>query len=283
MTTLTKSYSEIGKCTECGGTGWIDYQKPASEVTVEGNKIYEGQKGTITFARRCPSCSGGTAVIQRVKKRANIPASFYDAEFNDFDWDVYLDNDGKPIDMSLQKRFVTSFLMDFPKWSDRGIGLYIWSKTRGSGKTFLASTICNTLIKERRLTTKFVSVSNLIDLVNESRKDGTMNPIKELCECDVLVLDDIGQQNTANEWLMDILFKICDSRIQEQKITIATSNKKIYELKFDDRILDRLNRMCQMIPLPDYCVRSSEATQEKKDLFAELGLMGEPKQQKLKL
>ena len=277
MKTLTKSFSEFEKCTECGGSGWIDFQKPASEV------YGEGHKGMLNYSRRCPSCSGGTAVVQRVKKRANIPAAFYDAEFDAFDWTIYREDNGEQSDLKLQKKIVTSFLLDFQKWNERGIGLYIWSKTRGSGKTFLASTICNTLIKERRLSTKFVSVSQLIDLVNESRKTGTTNPITDLCDCDVLVLDDLGQQSSPSDWLLDILFKICDSRMQERKVTIVTSNKKLMELRLDDRILDRLNMMCQMVPLPDYCVRSTEAVREKRELLAELGIIGEPKQQRLNL
>lgn len=251
-------------CAQCDGTGFIFFQKEVPELYGEGV--------LIDYARRCPSCNGGEAVVRRAKRIAKIPESFYNAEFSDFDWTIYQDDNGKPIDLTKQQKYVTSFVKDFKAWSDKGVGLYIWSKTRGTGKTFLASAICNTLIKERHLSTKFVSVSSLIDLVQESKGTRT-NPIVELCECDILVLDDLGQQNAGNDWLMDILFRICDTRMQTKRITIVTSNKKLRELNFDDRILDRLNKMLQPIPLPDYCVRDKESSQDKIDLFASLGLM----------
>ena len=249
------------KCPKCGGLGWFLYKK---EV--------DGMPAPYEFAAACPMCNGEAAKETRKKKKANIPAAFYDAEFKDFDWTIYKDEKGEAIDLSKQQMYVTSFVNDFSDWSKKGIGLYIWSKTRGSGKTFLASAICNTLIKERHLDTKFVSVSALIDMVKDG-KDAPKHPIEELCECDVLVLDDLGQQNAGNGWLMDILFRITDSRMQDRKITIVTSNKRLQELDFDDRILDRLNRMLQPIPLPEYCVRARESNTEKMDLFASLGLM----------
>ena len=262
---------ERARCPECGGGGWIYYRAPMPE-----EPAYKGNN--IDWARRCPICNGEKAKETHRKKQANIPQAFYNAEFKDFNWTIYKDEQGNTIDLSKQQMYVTSFVNDFTDWEKKGIGLYIWSKTRGTGKTYLASAICNTLIKERHLQTRFVSVSALIDMVKEGR-DGPKHPIDELCDCDVLVLDDLGQQNGGNEWLTDILFRICDTRMQTKRITIVTSNKKLRELNFDDRILDRLNRMLQPIPLPDYCVRDRESNSEKLELFANLGLM-KPRQKR---
>ena len=274
MMNYTTKSSEA-KCPECNGNRFILFERPAEEV------YGPGFKGMVTYARKCPACNGGAAYVNTIKKQTNIPSAFYDAEYSAFNWEIYEGHD-----TSEQKRFVDSFVLDHDEWADKGIGLYIWSKMRGTGKTFLASTICNTLIKKKHVKTKFVSVSNLIDLVQES-KGSRSDPIDALCKCDVLVLDDLGQQNAGNGWLTDILFRICDSRMQDKKITIVTSNKKLWELEFDDRILDRLNQMTQMIPLPDYCVRKSEATQDKRDLFKALGLIGKkpsaPEQTELEL
>lgn len=256
---------QTARCPECGGSGWIYYKAPCPD-----EPAYKGN--LIDWGKACPLCNGEAAKETHRKKQANIPQAFYNAEFKDFNWTIYKDEQGNPIDLSKQQMYVTSFVNDFADWNKRGIGLYIWSKTRGTGKTYLASAICNTLIKERHLQTRFVSVSALIDMVKDGR-DRPKHPIDELCECDVLVLDDLGQQNGGNEWLTDILFRICDTRMQTQRITIVTSNKKLRELNFDDRILDRLNKMLQPIPLPDYCVRDRESSKAKLELFARLGLM----------
>lgn len=277
---ISQKNSSESKCPECNGNRFVLYERPAEDV------YGPGFKGLLTYARKCPICNGGTAAVSLIKKQTNIPSAFYDAEYSAFKWDIYRDDEGRPINLNKERQFVNSFILDFDDWAGKGLGLYIWSKMRGSGKTFLASAICNTLIKNRKLKTKFVSVSRLIALVNESRQLKT-DPIKELCDCDILVLDDLGQQNAGNGWLMDILFRICDERMQEKRITIATSNKKLLELSFDDRILDRLDKMMQQIPLPDYCVRRAEAQQDKRELFKALGLMGpkkrDPEQMELEL
>lgn len=274
--TYPKKSSE-SKCPECGGNRFILFERSAEDV------YGPGFKGVLSYARKCPTCNGGAAVISSIKKQTNIPSAFYDAEYSAFKWDLYKDNDGNLVKTDAQKRYVDSFLLDHDDWAQRGVGLYIWSKMRGTGKTFLASTICNTLIKNKRKKTKFVSVSKLIDLVQES-KGARTNPIDELCACDILVLDDLGQQNAGNGWLTDILFRICDERMHSRLITIATSNKQLGELDFDDRILDRLNQMMVEIPIPNCPIRQRGSNRDKRELFEELGLIGKrPKQMELEL
>jgi DNA replication protein DnaC len=161
---------------------------------------------------------------------------------------------------------------DFEKWQERGIGLYIYSKARGTGKTFLASCICNSLMVKYKLTTKFVSESDLIDLSKQDNQ-GEKNPIEVLCECKVLVIDDIGAKNTGSEWLNDILCKIIESRYQKKLVTIFTSNRKVNELRIDDRVSSRIDKISQLIPLPEYSYRNKQSHDEKVDFYKELGLM----------
>lgn len=269
----TKSSEMTTKCTQCGGNGWIVVRKPASLYYGDGN---DGVM--VDFASPCPSCNGGAVVVDHRKKKANLPSAFYDVVYEDFNWNEYIDEQGRLVDTAKQQRYVGSFLRDFQMWKERGIGLYIWSRTKGSGKTFLASALCNTLIRTEGVKPKFVSVAELIPLAKSANGDKyatsyEADPIRELIDAELLVLDDLGQNSAAFGWLSDILFRICDSRMQRRAVTIVTSNMKIKELNIDQRISDRLNRMLQMIPLPEYCVREKEANSEKIDLFTSLGLM----------
>lgn len=277
------------KCKECGGTGWITKLVPSSEAYAYDDEHKEIHRGVyedlpahmVEYAAKCPVCNGGEAVIKRKKKRANLPASFYDVKIEAFDWSIYEDDAGRRIDLTKQQQFVTSFLDNFKIWQDSGVGLYIWSKVKGNGKTFLASAICNTLIERYHVASKFVSVSELIFLEKNADKDKNAaqyatDPILELCECDVLVLDDLGQTSAGGAWLEDILFRIFDTRMQNKLITIVTSNKKIDAHQIDDRISDRMNDILQPLPLPDYKVRSAKAKDKKKALLMSLGLMGRP-------
>lgn len=264
----------MNKCKTCGGTGWLTSEKDAVPYYGEDFK-----NTTIEFARRCPDCNGGQAIVEHTKRRAQLPASMYDVEYyKDFNWDIYEDEQGNKIDLTKQQQLVELFIREYAEWKKEGIGLYIWSKTKGSGKTYLASAICNTLIKERKAKPKFVSASELINIDKSASSDKyagryDADPVAELCECDVLVLDDLGQNNTGGGWLEDILFRIFETRMQNKAITIVTSNRRIDRHEFDDRIIDRLNRIMQPIPLPDFRVRAKVANDNKRELLRRVGFM----------
>lgn len=269
MNSINNSLAQNG-CKQCSGTGWIFSYKPASDFYG-----MEAGEQLIEFVSKCPTCSGGHAVVEQRKQRAQLPASYYDAEFPDFDWLAYKDYNGNQIDCSKQQKFATSFVKDFAEWSANGIGLYIWSATKGSGKTYLASCICNTLIKEQHIKPKFVNCLDLVimDKSADTDKYATAyekDPIRELCDCDLLVIDDLGKSH-GDSWLQDIVYRIANDRMQRKKPMIVTSNTKIANLPFNDKVKDRLNKM-QQLPLPDCCVREKEFQDEKITLYRKLGL-----------
>lgn len=240
------------------------------------SKMVYGDNRELPFSMPCPDCNGGHAKkVSFAKNRANIPASFYDAQLTDFCWDVYKDADGKEVDTTKIKAYVDSFVDDFSEWEKEGLGLYIYSKTRGSGKTFLASCICNDLMRKYPMTTKFVSASELINLSRkkDERDFVGKDPIEVLCECKLLVLDDLGQKNTGNEWLTDILFRVIDARYQKKLVTVITSNMRMNELKLDERVVDRLAKLCQPLPLPEYSYRLKEASDGRTDFLRRMGVI----------
>lgn len=255
-------------CPKCKGGGWILVRKS----TPRSKQVYQSDI-ELEYAEPCPYCNGGEAQkVVEIRERANIPATFYDASIENFKWDIYLDEKGNVVDISRQRKFVESFIANYEKWSERGIGFYIYSKVRGSGKTFLASCICNSLMTKYKISTKFVSASNLIDLSKQD-KPGEKNPIEVMCECSLLVLDDIGQKTTGEEWMNDLLFKIIEARYQKKLVTLFTSNMKCNELRLDDRVSSRIDKITQNIPLPEYSFRSKAASDEKREFYKEMGLI----------
>ena len=257
-----KDGATIG-CKNCVN-GWVLFMRPANTVTVNGVRIYDDAEGMIEFAEPCPYCNGGKAWEHTTIRQANIPAAFYDATMDDFDWMAY------GVDTKLQKRIAESFVLDFKtQWKPRGMGLYIWSKTKGSGKTFLASAICNSLVRGFRSRPKMVNVS---DLINIAQNDEAQ--LDQIINADVLVIDDIGQKEAGVSWVGDILYRILDARIQRKAVTLATSNYDIDQLPLDDRLIDRINRMMQVVRLPEFSVRTRDAKAEKKAMLEELGIIG---------
>lgn len=259
----------MGGCPVCKGDGRI-IDKKSTDYT----KMVYGDDRLLEYVEKCPFCNGGEKqIVQDIKERSNIPVAFYDATIDRFKWDAYLDDKGNVIDVTKQRQFVESFINDFEKWQEKGMGFYIYSKARGTGKTFLASCICNTLMTKYKIATKFVSASELINLSKQEAKIGERNPIDLMCECKVLVLDDIGQKMTGEDWMNDILFRIVEARYQNKLVTLYTSNMKCNELRIDDRVISRIDKMCQNIPLPEFSFRNKEAHDEKKEFYKEIGLI----------
>lgn len=265
------------KCPKCHGSGW-EYVDISTEYTRE---TY-GDDRKLEYAIPCSYCNGGHAEkVELFRKGAKIPTAYYKSKLSEFDWNIYQDNQGKQIDTTKQRRIVKEFIDQFEAWERRGMGLYIHSKMRGSGKTFLASCICNSLIEKYPMKTKFVSASELIEIQKQGTSTGTeyeRDPIEMLCDCKLLVIDDLGQKQSGADWTNDILFRIMDNRMQKSLVTIITSNLSIAELQIDDRIVDRINKVCISIRIPEFCVRSREARQNQIELFQELGIIDAKKE-----
>lgn len=256
-------------CPECKGSGKISIFK-----TIEGYSY------PVEFLADCPVCKGGQSQRAEIRKSfSNIPQSYYQSRLKDFDWNIYRDKDSQPVKMTSKKLFVDGFIEKFEEIRREGKGIYIYSRTKGSGKTFLASCICNELIDRYAIKTRFVRATDILNIAQSGDKSSPdeyeKNRLKIYSECELLVIDDIGQKKTGLEWLSEELFKIIDDRYTKKLVTVYTSNLRINELEIDDRIIDRINKTAIEFPLPEYNVRSREANKEKIDFFRKLGLIRE--------
>lgn len=266
-------------CKRCGGTGMYVYMQLASEYAKENDKphLYGDKDWMVPVGRKCPFCNGGFADdVIKARKSADIPTSFYDKRLKDFDWEIYVGDTGAKEDTRALRQGVQAFIDKFKEFEEVNMGFYIWSRTKGSGKTFLASCICNELMYAQAIKTRFVSASELIDIATSGDKNANdeykRNPMKLLNECKLLVIDDIGQKVTGAEWLDDILFKLLDYRMTNKRMTLFTSNCPINELRFNERTIDRVNRLSMPCKIPEICVRDKEVNEARASLIGRLGL-----------
>ena len=279
--TMIQQPTSLNKCSKCGGTGLYVFMQKASEYAkMRGVPNIYQHYVEIPVVIKCPYCNGGFADdVIKAKKSSDIPNSFCDKRLNDFDWNVYVSDDGTSFNTLSQQNGVKSFVDQFDVWEKKNMGLYIWSKTKGSGKTFLASCLCNEIMNKKAIRTRFVSASELIDIAQSGDKNANdeykRNPMKLLHECKFLVIDDLGQKNLGSEWLEDILFKLLDDRMTNSRMTMITSNLAIQELPFNERITDRINKLCMPFHLPEICVRSKEIRESRQELLKELSLSKE--------
>lgn len=190
------------------------------------------------------------------RSRSMIPFDCIDACMNKFLWDIY------DSDTTIPKRIAESFITHFYEYQKSGRGLYIFSKTKGSGKTFLACAMANEIIKDKDICVKFILVPELLDMTKKSYRDfAREDDLDRIKDAELLILDDIGAE-TKKEWVDTELFRLIDYRYSNKKITIFTSNVEMDMLKLNDRIIDRIYGRNLRLPLPEKSVRSMQADEE---------------------
>jgi len=132
-------------------------------------------------------------------------------------------------------------------------GLFI-SGDPGLGKTFLLSSICNSLLAAR-VPTLYVVFCDLIaaikDTFNSEGSGTTESRIMSAArEAEVLLLDDLGAEQVT-EFVTNRLFDIVNYRCNHQKPLVVSSNLKVQEIGrlYDERIASRLWEMCEVVTL----------------------------------
>ena len=129
----------------------------------------------------------------------------------------------------------------------------------GVGKTHLASAIVRTLVKQKGVSCLFYDFRDLLKEIQDS-----YNPVSQVSElrvlapvydADVLVLDELGASKPT-EWVRDTMTQIINTRYNNKKATIFTSNYLDEPSTPGDeslvdrvgmRLRSRLHEMCKMV------------------------------------
>lgn len=201
-------------------------------------------------------------------KFANIPEEFETLTVKSFDTNIYKNEDSKIL-ATAAKKMTANYIKNFVKFKDLGKGLYFYSNTKGSGKTRLAVSLGNVLLKNLKQQVKFITCSSLLTEIRNTYNSNSNYTESQLLESissiNILIIDDIGVEKPS-DWVNEILFNIFDNRMKYKRITIFTSNCIIENLKHDDRLKSRLNKMCVPIKMPEEDIRKYLANEENIEL-----------------
>lgn len=223
--------SERGtECSTCNGIGWI--------LTREND---------FDYAERCPSCRKA----RRAADDTGIPENYFDADVSKFKLDVYTVKTGK------LQRIINSFVSDYAKWRLHNEGLYLWSETPGSGKTFLACCLARSVSIAHDVQMRFISMPDYLAQIQASfkRPDGAEDPSQIYRTCELLVLDDVGSEKKG-DWQRAELFRVINDRISSGLMTIITSNYAQSEIPTaDDRTVSRIQNNTLPIEMPEESIR----------------------------
>lgn len=225
---------------------------------LDGMRFFEDEKG-YCYALKAERVSAEQGDFR--KSRAMIPFEYIGLKTHDFKWDVYSE------DTTKAKDILNRYLLSFPAMKEKGMGLYICSGTKGSGKTMLSCCIINEIADKYTLNIKFINVLDLLELTKKSYKgDDTLQTVQNAV---VLVIDDIGVQ-LSREWTDTVLYRLINERYANHRVTIYTSNLKIDDLKIDERIKDRIEATSYIVNLPETPVRKNKSEADKNKLMDDL-------------
>jgi DNA replication protein DnaC len=201
-------------------------------------------------ARDCRCRAPRIAATRARALEARIPKRFRSISFEHSDV------------IEMQRRFPTqvreirAFVSDIDANLDAGRSLWL-TGSFGTGKTALAMIVSKAAIDAGR-TVAIYSCPRLLSVIRESidqparggSAGGVLDFLDRLASADLLHIDDLGAEHRT-EWVLEQLYTIINSRYEDQRSTIVTSNLERDALaeQLGERIVSRLEGMCGE-PLP---------------------------------
>ncbi|HLW93782.1 MAG TPA: ATP-binding protein [Solirubrobacteraceae bacterium] len=152
-----------------------------------------------------------------------------------------------------QVREIRAFVSDIGANIDAGRSLWLTGGV-GTGKTALAMIVSKAAIDAGR-TVAIYSCPRLLSLIRESiDTGGVLSFLDRLAAVDMLHVDDLGAEHRT-EWVLEQLYTIINSRYEDERSTVVTSNLTPGELaeQLGERTVSRLEGMCGE-PLPFFGV-----------------------------
>jgi DNA replication protein DnaC len=247
-------------CNICQGSGWKSVNGGAAKSVTRCDCTIQSRSG-------------------RLLKQARIPARFAHCDFDNYHPE--LGGQGRETReraLAIAKSFVQKYPVE-------NTGL-IFLGSIGVGKTHLATATIRHLILEKGFYCVFYDYRELLkDLQTSYNPDVSITEIqilKPVLECQVLVLDELGAIK-ASSWAFDIINYIINSRYNEKRTTIFTTNfmdapegpapsksllstdreaaeraarKETLGDRIGDRMRSRLHEMCRPVAMQGEDMRS---------------------------
>ncbi len=207
----------IYTCASCQDTGYITSQSGRKEKC----RCLRNQELSILY------------------KQSNIQHMLEQENFSTLSYKYYQGEDLVHFEnaVELSKKFVQNFEHVYQN-------LFFYG-TVGTGKSFLSGCVANELLKQGKSVIYFSSAS-LFDALadysfNAKTKSDVQNPHEDICNCDLLIIDDLGTELT-NNFVTTQLFSCLNERHLAKKATIISTNLNLEELRdrYSERIFSRV-------------------------------------------
>ena len=273
MTTAEQS------CPICNGTGWQIRQR-------------ENEREVVRCQCRVRDRS------ERLLATAHIPERYQHCELENFRYDP---EDKAQKSIGQAKTFAGRFVEEYP--IDK-TGLLLVGSV-GVGKTHLSVGIIKALVREKGINCLFCDYRELLKSIqnsyNPSVQATEMEILRPVFDSEVLVLDELGAVRST-EWVFDTVNYILNSRYNENRTTIITTNfpdaaeqgnapddnsrgysaaeraarRETLGDRIGERMRSRLHEMCKKVEMEgsDYRVDSKRAKFQQIEAPARISLRG---------
>jgi DNA replication protein DnaC len=257
-------------CAECGGSGWR---------TIPARTDAEG-KVRPQQVTRCACRIGARG--ERLLEQARIPARYEHCSLESFK----IEFDGQFHNSIADAKLIAGrFVEEYPV---RNTGLLFIGPV-GTGKTHLAVGIMKLLMEQKGVRSLFYDYRELLKEIQNSYNANVnateLGILRPVFDADLLVLDELGAVKPS-EWVWDTVSLIINSRYNEKKTTIITTNypnrppaaaeaetnllKKVMREetlgdRVGERMRSRLHEMCRIVEITgeDYRQHYKSATPGK--------------------
>lgn len=248
------NYMDSNVCPICKGTGF---------------EFYEDDQGR-PFTREC-SC--GIRQKQIMKSRiefANVPYGFKEMRLTNFREDIYEAPESRII-VEKNLKAANWWMDNFEDMKKFGKGFYLYSPTKGCGKTRFAISLANELIETKNCSVKFATSIQIINELkatwNKSYEYTEQQLLEELARAEVLIIDDFDTE-TPKEWIEERLYQIINTRYMNNLITIFTSNTALEDTSYDERIRNRILEKSFRLVFPNESIREQLGKSNQEQLKA---------------
>ena len=168
--------------------------------------------------------------VEKILNRSGIQPLHRKCSFANYQ----VQNDGQRYALSQAKSIADELMTGCTKFA--------FSGKPGTGKNHLAAAIGNRLLKDGQ-TVIVVTVADVMSALHASYDDGQSGEkfLRELCQVDLLVLDEIGiQRETKNEQV--VLHQIVDRRTASMRSVGMLTNLNYEAMKtlLGERVMDRM-------------------------------------------
>lgn len=238
------------------------------------------ERDGVQRVKRC-ECWRQTSLDKRLAE-ARIPRRYLHCDFEHF-----LSYGNASLDRALAA--ARALTRDFPA---RERGLFLLGPP-GVGKTHLAVAVLRDLIVTRGARGIFYDTRDLLRLIRSTYdpvvRTTELDILRPVMQADVLVLDDLGAEKTS-EWVEETLNLIVNTRYNEKRLTMFTSNfvddpdasapeSLVFRIGF--RMRSRLHEMCDFLDLDGADYRELPANGGEADLVALWRMRQKPSASKL--